>query len=159
MTVIAQVSMKMSRMRPPGGERVLDGRGNGQELCARPENALPNVLISVSGVALDQKRDESADQANADGRQGESREMVTDPPLGVGGSPRYLPRLSSGRAQDTMGHRLTIFRTPDATREPSRRSSLCSVESRSDVRQRPLPTVRGFASRRLGRLSSVEIAG
>lgn len=75
--MIAQISMKMSRTRPPARDRILDLRGHGQQLGRRPERGAPErVDLRLLGVALEQERRDRAKQVDTNGGHDDRHQVV-----------------------------------------------------------------------------------
>jgi hypothetical protein len=101
---------------PARRDRILDLRGDGQQLCASPkEGAAKGFDLCFLRVPLDEVSQNSADQVDSNGRHSDRREMVSEAPVCVCSGPRYVVGLPDGRTQDPVRHQLTIARVPDAT--------------------------------------------
>jgi hypothetical protein len=105
MTVIAQSSMKTSRMRPPVEMGLSRLEETVKSWVLVQNRGLPNVLISCFvGVSLQKEHQGSADQVDADSRHGDYRETLAQATVGGRAASSEVVDLSSGRCHQARDH-------------------------------------------------------
>lgn len=116
MTVIAQSSIKTSRIRPPAEIGFLSGEETVKKLGRSPEqSAAKRPYFGFLCVPLEQEARQGADHVHGNRGHGYCGQMVAEAAVRSGCRSGNVIDLSGGRAQDDVRHPATITASPDIT--------------------------------------------
>src|SRR5450755_3318565 len=95
-------------------DRVLDLRGNRQQLSRRPEHsASERVDLSLLGVTLEQETRDRTEHVHPGGRDGDRDENVPQPPMRRGRPTKNISKFAGSRTKRWKRHFSIVANTPD----------------------------------------------
>jgi hypothetical protein len=90
-------------------DRILDLRGDGQQLSCRPERGAAECLdLSLLGVALEQERRDRAEQVNTDGHHDDRHEVIPQPTMRGRRRAENVSKLAGSGPQHSKRHRSIV---------------------------------------------------
>jgi len=118
-------------------DRILDLRGDGQQLSRRPKRSAAERLdLGLLGVALEQERRDRKQQVNTHGRHDDRHELIPQPTMRDRRRAQNVTKLAGSGPQHSKQHRSIVAGAPDVG----------AVVSNGDWAQEGRPGAGGSAS-------------
>jgi hypothetical protein len=95
-------------------DRILDLRGDGQQLSRRPKHSAAERLdLGLLGVALEQERRDCTQQVNTHGRHDDHHELIPQPTMRDCRRAQNVTKLAGSGPQHSKQHRSIVAAGPD----------------------------------------------
>jgi hypothetical protein len=95
-------------------DRILDLRGDGQQLRCRPEHGAAECFdLGLLGMALEKERRDRAEQVNTDSHQDDRHEVIPQPTMRGRRRTENVTKLAGSGPQHSKRHRSIVAGAPD----------------------------------------------